>query len=108
MNRLLLPEKLMSERDLFVAVVALVLGVMMLYSAILNEGWCFQMAFARKISKHRGNESARYAIGSVGTLVIFLGMFTLIAPYLGSKSSRETAAEKSRGEGSAATALVTQ
>ncbi len=98
----------MSERDLFVAVVALVLGVMMVYSAILNEGWCFQMAFARKISKQRGNENARYAIGSVGTFVIFLGLFTLIAPYFGNKSSRAAAAEKSSGEGSAATALVTQ
>ena len=79
----------MTERDILVATVALVLGVMMVHSALLNQGWCFQMAFARKISKHRGQESARFAIGSVGTFVIFLGMYTLCAPYVASKYARE-------------------
>ena len=91
----------MSERDLLVAAVAMVLGVMMVHSAIVNQGWCFQMAFARKISKYGGNEYARYAIGSVGTFVIFLGMYTLCAPYLNAKYAKEAAVDKPRNERSA-------
>jgi hypothetical protein len=74
----------MTERDLFVAAVAIGLGTMMLHAAIANEGWCFQMTFARKVSKHRGQESARLVVGSVGTFVILLGIYTLCSPYLNS------------------------
>ena len=47
----------MTERDLLVAFVAVGLGAMMVYSAILNEGWCFQMALARKVSERCGPRS---------------------------------------------------
>ena len=72
----------MTERDYLVAFVAFGLGAMMLYSAILNEGWCFQMAMARKVSKHAGHQSARIFIGSVGTFVILLGVYTLFGPQI--------------------------
>lgn len=72
----------MTERDLLVASVALVLGTMMLHSALVNQGWCFQLAFARKIEQSRGPTAARFAIGSVGSFVIFLGVCTLCAPYV--------------------------
>lgn len=79
----------MIERDYFVALVAFGLGAMMLYSAILNEGWCFQMAMARKISKHSGHQSARIFIGSIGTFVILLGVYTLFGPQLNNWISRD-------------------
>ena len=72
----------MTERDFLVAFVAFGLGAMMVYSAILSEGWCFKMAMARKISKHAGHQSARIFIASVGTFVIFLGIYTLFGPQI--------------------------
>ena len=78
----------MTERDYLVAFVAFVLGAMMLYSAILNEGWCFQMAMARKVSKHAGHQSARVFIGSVGTFVILLGVYTLFGHQINHLVSR--------------------
>ena len=48
----------MELRDLFVAAVALTLGGMMLYTAALNEGWCFQMKVARMIEDFMEGEMA--------------------------------------------------
>jgi hypothetical protein len=86
----------MIERDLLVAAIAIGLGSMMLHTAIANEGWCFQMAFARMVAKRRGNESARYVIGSVGTFVILLGLYTFCSPFLNSQDFREA---KTNGSG---------
>ncbi len=80
----------MTERDLLVAVVALGLGTMMVYSAILNEGWCFQMALARKVSERRGPRSARILIGSIGAFVILLGLNILFGPQLSNLVSSES------------------
>lgn len=89
----------MTERDYFVAFVAFGLGAMMLYSAILNEGWCFQMALARKVRKHGGHQSARVFIGSIGTFVILLGAYTLFGPQLSNLVSRDAKSNESFTEG---------
>lgn len=72
----------MELRDLFVATVSLVLGGMMLYAAILDQGWCFQMTLARKIDETMGREKARTFIGSVGALLLLIGLYLIAAPLL--------------------------
>ena len=71
----------MELRDLFVATVALVLGCMMLYTSIFNEGWCFQMKIARVIAESKGRTQARTFIGSVGALMVTMGLYLILAPF---------------------------
>ena len=85
----------MIERDILVAFVALSLGAMMIHSAILSEGWCFHMALSKTISKHGGHNSARIFIGSMGTSVILLGIYTLSTPLLAGFLSREAQSNES-------------
>ncbi len=73
----------MNERDLLVGIVAVTLGAMMFYSAVVNEGWCFEMAMARKMEKHQGKNSARVLIGGIGAFVSLLGAYILLTPYQG-------------------------
>lgn len=70
----------MDLRDLFVASVAIILGGMMLYSAIVNQGWCFEMKVARVVAESQGREKARTLIGSVGTFLLLVGLYLLLAP----------------------------
>ena len=70
----------MELRDLFVATVAMTIGGMMLYTSILNEGWCFQMKVARVIAETKGRDKARTFIGCVGTFMLLLGLYILIVP----------------------------
>ncbi len=74
----------MELRDLFVATVAMTIGGMMIFTSILNEGWCFQMKVARVIAETKGREKARNFIGGVGTFVLLLGLYILIAPLVAS------------------------
>lgn len=71
----------MELRDLFVATVALVLGCMMLYTAIIDQGWCFQMKIARVIAESKGRKQARTFVGSVGALMITIGLYLILAPF---------------------------
>ena len=71
---------IMELRDLFVATVAMTIGSMMIYTSILNEGWCFQMKVARVIAETKGRDKARTFIGGVGTFMLLLGLYILIAP----------------------------
>lgn len=71
----------MELRDLFVATVALVLGCMMLTTSILNDGWFFQMKIARAIAASKGRAQARTFLGSVGALMVLLGLYLIVAPY---------------------------
>jgi len=80
----------MELRDLFVATVAVVLGGMMLYAAILDQGWCFQMRIARKIDETMGREQARTFIGSVGTLLLLLGLYLVFAPLVATTMFQST------------------
>ena len=72
----------MELRDLFVAMVAFAIGCSMLYAAILNEGWCFQMKAARMIAESKGRANARTCVGSVGTLMIVIGLYLVLAPII--------------------------
>jgi len=74
----------MELRDLFVASVAMTIGGMMVYTSILNEGWCFQMKVARVIAETKGREQARTFIGGVGTFMLLLGLYILIVPLIAS------------------------
>ena len=72
----------MDLRDIFVGSVAMALGVLMIYTALVNQGWCFQMKVARVIAESKGQAKARTFIGSVGALILLLGLYTLIAPMI--------------------------
>ncbi len=71
----------MELRDLFVATVALVLGCMMLSTSILDQGWFFQMKIARIIAESKGRMHARTFVGSVGALMIAMGLYLILAPF---------------------------
>jgi hypothetical protein len=75
----------MELRDLFVATVALSLGAMMVYTAAFNEGWCFQLKVARMIEESKGRSKARTFVGSVGTLMIVVGLYLILAPVVATK-----------------------
>ena len=70
----------MDLRDLFVATVAIVLGGIMLYAAIVNQGWCFQMKVARVVAKSQGRDKARTMIGTVGMFLLLIGLYLVLAP----------------------------
>lgn len=74
----------MELRDLFVASVAMTIGGMMLYTSILNEGWCFQMKVARVIAETKGRAKARTFIGGVGAFMLLLGLYILVVPLIAS------------------------
>ena len=74
----------MELRDLFVATVAMTIGGMMVYTSILNEGWCFQMKVARVIAETKGRENARTFIGAVGTIMLLLGLYIVLVPLIAS------------------------
>ena len=74
----------MELRDVFVASVALTIGGMMVYTSVLNEGWCFQMKIARVIEESKGRDKARTFIGAIGSLMMLLGLYILITPWLAS------------------------
>jgi hypothetical protein len=88
----------MEIRDLFVAAVAFVLGGMMLHAAILDQGWCFQMLIARKIEETMGRVQARTFIGSVGTLLLFIGLYLVFAPVIASAMFQSTKVELRNSE----------
>lgn len=75
----------MDLRDFFVASVAITIGAMMIYTALLNEGWCFQMKIARVIEESRGRGKARSFIGTVGAAMLLLGLYILLAPWIASQ-----------------------
>jgi len=71
----------MEIRDLFVAVVALTIGGMMIYSSALDRGWCLEMKIARVIEESKGRASARSFMGWVGSLLVLIGLYLLLAPW---------------------------
>lgn len=91
----------MELRDLFVAIVALVLGCIMLYTSILDQGWFLQMKVARVIAKSKGRMQSRTFVGSVGALMIMIGLYLILAPFaltiLQSNNDRTTATSPSAG-----------
>jgi len=60
------------------------IGGMMIYTSILNEGWCFQLKVARVIAETKGRDQARTFIGGLGTFVLLLGLYILIVPLIAS------------------------
>lgn len=69
----------MEIRDLFVASVALTLGVIMVYSSILNQGWCFHLKVARVIEESKGRDKARTFVGTIGGVLVLVGLYLLLA-----------------------------
>ena len=72
----------MELRDVFVATVAIVLGGIMLYAAILDRGWCFQLKITRIIADAQGRTKARQFIGFTGTSLIVMGIYIVFAPQI--------------------------
>ena len=72
----------MDLRDILVASVAIVLGAIMLHSALVNQGWCFQMRFAQSLESLCGRNGARAFIGGVGSIMVMIGVHLLLPPSL--------------------------
>ena len=70
----------MEIRDLFVATVALTIGCLLIHASIINKGWAFQMTIARAIAQAKGQAPARFFIGSVGTVMVLMGIYLILAP----------------------------
>ncbi|GAG56065.1 unnamed protein product, partial [marine sediment metagenome] len=78
--------------------VAFVLGGMMLYAAILDRGWCYQMRIARIIDVSKGREQARTFIGGVGTLLLLIAIYLVIAPLVAPAMIRPTDIDEGHSE----------
>ncbi|MFK7767808.1 MAG: hypothetical protein AB8B55_11345 [Mariniblastus sp.] len=70
----------MDLRDFFVGSVAITLGAMMVYTAVVNQGWCLEMKIARVIAESKGQSKARTFVGSIGGLLLLLGIYIVTAP----------------------------
>ncbi len=72
----------MFFRDLLVASVACGLGLSMIQVALLNQGWWFENFLIRQIETNRGRTAARKTLGFGGSIMILIGAWTMLAPWL--------------------------
>jgi hypothetical protein len=77
-------------RDLLVASVACGLGLSMIQVALLNQGWWFENFLIRQIETNRGRAAARKALGLGGSIMILIGAWTMLAPWLKSGENETT------------------
>lgn len=72
----------MFLRDLLVATIALGLGLSMIRVAAINQGWWFENFIVRNIESNRGRAAARKSLYLSGALMVVIGVWTLVAPWL--------------------------
>jgi len=76
----------MFERDLLVASVAFLMGVSMIYFAIVDSGWYFENFLIRRVEAKRGRYAARKLLGTCGCMIILLGTYTLFSGWIWQRS----------------------
>ena len=73
---LLLAEQTINQpRDLLVAIVAIGLGLNIVYTAIYNSERCFQSSTVQMLERNFGRENARIILVGLGLLCVFLGFY---------------------------------
>ena len=72
----------MFLRDLVVAIIASGLGLSMIRVAAINQGWWFENFIVRNIEESRGRPAARKSLYVGGVLLILLGVWTAVSPWL--------------------------
>jgi hypothetical protein len=65
----------MSNEQVFVSTVAILVGTLSILVAILNTEWCFRLPKARWVEARWGRRRARWAFALVGLLLVLLGVF---------------------------------
>ncbi len=85
-----------QPRDLLVALVAIGLGINIVYAAITENARCFELASVRMLERNVGRSQARYILIGVGSLCLFMGAW-LVFQSMGRKSpSRQGAIQSAR------------
>lgn len=72
----------MFERDLLVSFIALGLGLLMFFSAMLNYEKAFQLNTPLYLTQTLGRTGARLVMAFVGLFVVTLGVWILATPIL--------------------------
>lgn len=71
----------MFERDLLIAFIAFALGFLMISSALTNYERAFEMRTPQFLTETIGRTGARLVMGTIGLLIVLMGMYILCAPY---------------------------
>ena len=85
---LLAQQTINQPRDLFVAMVAIGLGLNIVYTAVYNSEKCFQLSTVQMMERNFGRENARFILIGLGSFCVVLGIY-LIAQ----SASRRTVAQ---------------
>lgn len=72
---LLAQHSVNQPRDLVVAVVAIGLGVNIIYTVICNRERCFQLSTVQMMEKNFGRGSATWILIGLGSLCVVLGIY---------------------------------
>lgn len=65
----------MYERDLFIGLVALVLGGLLLVAGIRNDARCFEMRTPMMMAQMWGRTTARLILSLVGIMMVAVGCY---------------------------------
>lgn len=81
---------LMDERDLLVACISTGLGVTIIYAILFNPEWLFRLRTPRMFERNFGRDRAKLFLVSIGTILILLGTYLVIAPLFQQPSTPES------------------
>ena len=76
----------MYERDLLVAIIAFVLGLLMISTAWMNYERAFEMRTPQFLSQSLGRSGARLVMGLVGMFIVLMGIYIMCTPFFEKKS----------------------
>jgi hypothetical protein len=71
----------MFERDLLVSFIAFALGFLMISSAYTNYERAFEMRTPQYLTETIGRTGARLVMGTIGLLIVLMGIYILCAPF---------------------------
>ncbi len=78
----------MFERDLFIAIVAFLLGLFVMHAAYISRPACFEFWLVKRIEAKLGRPKTRTLVGFAGFLIVMLGVYVLVFPSKSYQSSK--------------------
>ena len=72
---LLAQDSINQPRDLFVALVAIGLGLNIIYTVICNSERCFQLSTVQMMERNFGRHNAKLMIIGLGSLCVVIGIY---------------------------------
>ena len=84
----------MFERDLLVSFIAFALGFLMISSALTNYERAFEMRTPQYLTDIIGRTGARLVMGTIGLLIVIMGIYILWAPLFSRNDPVRSAGDK--------------